>query len=89
VSPEQLAELGRLAYGRVFGEIRGPVKPVCPVCSSSLVCLQAAEGYECGHCDARFPEPVEGCPASETGEHDEAWMNDGVCRCGADGSQSA
>jgi hypothetical protein len=47
-----------------------------------------AKGYECGHCDERFDEPVEGCPLDEHGLHDENWMNDGRCACGADGAEA-
>lgn len=66
-----------------------PDKPVCPVCSSSLLYGLSPNGYECGHCHERLDAPVEGCVLSETGEHDETWMNDGVCACGADGGKPA
>lgn len=62
-------------------------KPVCPTCSSSVFYSHAAGGgYDCGYCDATFSSPAEGCSLSVTGEHDEAWMNDGFCACGANGS---
>lgn len=74
---------------------------VCPVCSSDVIYplnalvvtsegrkapRVASNGFECGHCDARFRVPVPGCPNSPSGRHDETWMNDGRCACGADGA---
>lgn len=61
---------------------------VCPTCSSDVYYpLHGGGGYECGHCDSTFEAPVAGCPLDRHGLHDEAWMNDGKCACGADGSK--
>ena len=62
---------------------------VCPFCSSDLLYPRADGGKECGHCDARFEAGVPGCPLDPRGQHDETWMNDGACACGADGSSGA
>lgn len=62
-------------------------KPVCPCCSSSVYYPQPG-GFFCDHCSHEFTEPVEGCAFSKMGEHDEDWMNDGICACGADGAES-
>lgn len=64
-------------------------KPVCPVCSASIIYPRPTPPrYVCGHCDHDFDAPVEGCSLSPTGEHDETWMNDGLCECGADGAEA-
>ena len=61
--------------------------PVCPVCSSDVFYpLSDRTGYSCGHCPSWFVAAVEGCPLGTSGLHDERWMNDGRCACGADGA---
>lgn len=58
-----------------------------PVCSSDVFYpLSDRSGFSCGHCPSWFVAPVEGCPLGTNGLHDENWMNDGRCACGADGA---
>lgn len=65
------------------------MKPVCPCCSSSVLFPSNTGGYDCGHCEHQFDEPVVGCPLNENGNHDETWMNGGFCACGANDAESS
>lgn len=80
----------RVALLRVLRAYNAKRSPVCPVCSSNVFYSNAmGGGFNCGHCDSDFLEPVAGCPLDEHGLHDDSWMNDGICACGSNGAESA
>jgi hypothetical protein len=85
----QKASTELLSLRTALRELKVKTPPlVNPCCSNNVrYPLTTRSGYECGHCGAFFEELVPGCPLDELGQHDENWKNDGMCACGADGSE--